>query len=71
MWQELEDTIGSLKSQISSLQQRCAILQDELDYRETKFHAAAAAAAMRIDNYSNVSDKSNSRVSPAGEVMAS
>ena len=33
MWQELEDTIGSLKSQISSLQQRCAILQDELDYR--------------------------------------
>ena len=68
MWQELEDTIGSLKSQISSLQQRCAILQDELDYRETKFHAAAA---VRIDNYSNVSDKSNSRVSPAGEVMTS
>ena len=67
MWQELEDTIGSLKSQISSLQQRCAILQDELDYRETKFHAAA----VRIDNYSNVSDKSNSRVSPAGEVMTS
>ncbi|XP_076459677.1 uncharacterized protein LOC143292894 isoform X2 [Babylonia areolata] len=33
MKQELEDTIGSLKSQVGSLQQRAAMLQEELDMR--------------------------------------
>ncbi|KAK7493312.1 hypothetical protein BaRGS_00015438 [Batillaria attramentaria] len=33
MKQELEDTIGSLKSQVNTLQQRAAMLQEELDLR--------------------------------------
>lgn len=31
--QELEDTIASLKSQVTSLQQRAVMLQEELDLR--------------------------------------
>ena len=34
--QELEDTIESLRSQVHSLQQRAALLQDELD-AQTKY----------------------------------
>ena len=32
-FQELEDTISSLKSQVNSLQQRAQILQEDLDIR--------------------------------------
>ena len=35
--QGLEETIASLRAQIGSLQQRCAILQEEIDYRDSKF----------------------------------
>lgn len=44
--QELEDTISSLKSQVNSLQQRCVILQDEIDYRETRTHAVRTIGLM-------------------------
>ncbi|XP_021353692.1 centrosomal protein of 112 kDa-like isoform X2 [Mizuhopecten yessoensis] len=48
--QELEDTIDSLKSQVNSLQQRCVILQEEIDlknqYTLSQFQASSPIKAV-------------------------
>ena len=58
LFQELEDTIASLKSQVSSLQQRAQVLQDELDMR-TRYPANQLGVSMATSLGSISSLKSN------------